>query len=146
MLYASRNDVKARGYLPDSDLADCSARQASAPHLFLGAFIPPSDPNERHTRQLVGFTCGTGTCSDHFTLQSMSEHDSSGRNVAIHSLVVSQAFKGHRLGQALLLELKRRLFEDDQYDRIVLACHEELRFWYARAGFTNDGPSDLKVC
>ena len=145
MLYASRNDVKARGYLPDL-YSDCSARQASAPHLFLGAFFQPSEPTERHARQLVGFTCGTATSSDHFTLQSMSEHDSSGRNVAIHSLVVSQAFKGHRLGQALLLELKRRLSEGDQYDRIVLACHEELRSWYARAGFTDNGPSDLKVC
>ena len=51
---------------------------------------------------LEGFICGTLTCGDTLTEESMSAHDPAGKTLCIHSVVVAEERRRLGLGSAML--------------------------------------------
>ena len=76
-------------------------RQAQAPELFLGAFLPE--------RELVGYICSTLSSASTLTHHSMETHEPGATTVCVHSVCVSSAHRGRGLGGALVREYLARL-------------------------------------
>ena len=141
------------GYPADeaASLETFAQRQFQAPDLFLGAFLPKdnttlSEDEKRQPdkRRLIGYVCATLATSEVLTHESMSEHDPSGKSVCIHSVCVDKSMRRKGVALALLNEYVIRLERSpENYDRILLIVHENLRTLYEKAGFVWLGKSEV---
>lgn len=115
-------------------------RQAIAPKLFLGAFLPP--------RILVGYANATLANTSTLTHESMSKHDPHGTSACIHAIAVVEDKRGKGIGTALMKEYVRRLRQDSEVgatalQHILLICHENLISFYERIGLVLQGKSSV---
>ncbi|KAI5117345.1 hypothetical protein M0805_006244 [Coniferiporia weirii] len=122
------------------------SRQAQAPELFFGAFLPPrSDDSSSfiHRRTLVGYTCATRAAGSTLTHASMSAHDPTGNAICIHAVGVAPALRRRGIARALLRAYVQRLraAPPPGCDAVLLLCHDELRSLYEQVGFEYAGPS-----
>ncbi|KAL0958846.1 hypothetical protein HGRIS_014165 [Hohenbuehelia grisea] len=138
--------IEEQGFPPD-EAASYEAfcyRQAQAPDLFLGAYLPKSS-NER---ELIGYICSTLAPTTSYTHESISTHVPGASSVCLHSICVRPDHQRQGVALALLNEYATRLEtarreHSAPYDRILLIAHEELCGLYEKAGFEKLGPSPV---
>ncbi|KAI9451854.1 acyl-CoA N-acyltransferase [Russula earlei] len=135
------HDLEAQGFTPDeaATLEKLRFRQANAPDLFLGAFIPQIDGK----RTLLGYIDGVLSSEATLTAASMSTHVPGARTVLIHGVCVTPEARGRGIASALLAEYQQRLVVVGQYDRAVLIAHEDKVAFYERVGFKSRGFSNI---
>ncbi|KAA1477795.1 acyl-CoA N-acyltransferase [Dentipellis sp. KUC8613] len=134
---------------PEDEAASLTAfrvRQAEAPDLFLGAFLPGTSPDTK--RKLIAYVNATLSRSPVLTHSSMSQHIAGGTSVCIHAVCVDRALLRRGIATALLKEYLRRLDAANapgavRYARALLIVHEELTPLYERIGFELVGRSEV---
>ncbi|KAG8700461.1 hypothetical protein FRC09_005948 [Ceratobasidium sp. 395] len=136
----SARELEADGY-PEDEAASLEAlryRQSVAPELFVGAYVPTPAP-----RTLIAFIVATLSPSPTLTHHSMQTHEPTPTpsSVCIHSVCVSKSYLRRGVAVKLLEEYIKRLEGMPNVARALLICKEELKPLYARAGFTEVGPS-----
>ncbi|KAG8951404.1 hypothetical protein FRC04_006175 [Tulasnella sp. 424] len=148
-------EIELAGFHPDEAASRESLeyRQAHAPDLFLGAYIPESPPsahtgNPLSTRKLIGYVVATISASDTVTEASMKEHipvAQGGKSVVIHSVCVHPDYQRRGIAIGLLREYLARLEKDGppQIGSVRLICHEEMLELYRKAGFELIGKSPV---
>ena len=92
---------------------------------------------------LQSFVCGTLTCSDTLTEESMSVHDPEGTTLCIHSVVVAEKLRRRGLGCAMLKAYVKQVSEHTSVRAILLMCKKPLIPFYADASFALVGQSDV---
>ncbi len=119
-------------------------RQAHAPELFLGAFLPGPNADGKG-RTLIGYVCATRSPDDTLTHESMETHVPGSPSICIHSVCVHPDHRRKRVGLDLLKEFVAQAelaaAEGAEYERILLITHDELRGFYEQAGFKPVGLS-----
>lgn len=98
------------------------------------------------SNELVGFINGTRSASTTLTHCAMAGHDIEGKNLCIHSVVVSPKWQRRGLGQAMLaryLAAEREQASTTGVVQVTLICKENLQQFYRNAGFSLVGPSDV---
>ncbi|KAL1944064.1 hypothetical protein VTO73DRAFT_3882 [Trametes versicolor] len=136
--------IEARGYPEDEagSLETFRYRQAHAPELFLGAFVPGPDGTGR---TLIGYVCATCSPDSELTPESMETHVPGSPSICIHSVCVDPAHRRKRVGLDLLKEFVAQAelaaAEGAGYERILLITHDELHDFYTQAGFEYVGLS-----
>ncbi|KAI0646274.1 acyl-CoA N-acyltransferase [Trametes meyenii] len=140
-------DIEVRGY-PEDEAASLESfrfRQSQAPELFLGAYVPAQD--RPRGRTLIGYVCATLSPDAVLTHASMATHIPGARSICIHSVCVDAAQRRRRIGLGLVREYVARAEragrEDGRYARILLIAHDNLRGFYAQAGFADLGRSEV---
>ncbi|KAI2504480.1 Phenazine biosynthesis-like protein [Fragilaria crotonensis] len=92
--------------------------------------------------EIVGFICAT-RCRV-FTEEAMATHDATGPLLAIHSVVVSEAYRRHGIGTAMIKNYIQTMESmPDGVDKIVLMAKQDLLGFYVKSGFSVLGPSDI---
>jgi len=114
-------------------------RQANAPDLFLGAFVPQTSGK----RGLLGYVDGVLSSEATLTSESMSTHVPGACTVLIHGVCVSSDSRRRGIASALLAEYQRRLAATGSYERALLIAHEEKVAFYERVGFKSRGLSSI---
>ncbi|CAE6427849.1 unnamed protein product [Rhizoctonia solani] len=132
------HELEKAGY-PADEAASLDAlryRQSVAPDFFLGAYLPTP-------RALVGFIVATLSPSPTLTHHSMETHEPEPKpsSVCIHSVCVGSAHQRRGIALKLLQEYLKRLEQMPDVARVLLICKAHLKPLYARAGFTEVGPS-----
>ncbi|KAH9960625.1 acyl-CoA N-acyltransferase [Russula dissimulans] len=117
----------------------CSFRQANAPDLFLGAFVPQIGGK----RALLGYVDGVLSSETTLTSNSMSTHVPGARTVLVHGVCVTPDARRRGIASALLAEYQRRLATAGSYDRALLIAHEDKLAFYERMGFKSRGLSSI---
>ncbi|CAE6487995.1 unnamed protein product [Rhizoctonia solani] len=135
-------ELEVAGY-PADEAASRDAlryRQSVAPKYFLGAYLPTCVTTPR---SLIGFIVATLSPSPTLTHHSMETHEPEPKpsSVCIHSVCVSSAYRGRGVALKLLQEYLERLEKMPDVSRVLLICKTHLKPLYARAGFTEVGPS-----
>jgi len=92
---------------------------------------------------LIAFVCGTLTCGSTLTEESMSVHEPEGTTLCIHSVVVAEERRRLGLGTAMLKAYVKQVADHTPVRTILLMCKEPLIPFYADAGFTLVGQSDV---
>jgi GNAT superfamily N-acetyltransferase len=116
-----------------------SFRQANAPDLFLGAFVPQTGGK----RDLFGYIDGVLSSEVTLTYESMSTHVPGARTVLIHGVCVSPDARRRGIASALLAEYQRRLVAAGSHERALLIAHEDNVAFYERVGFRSHGLSSI---
>ena len=141
-------------------------RQEFAGDYFLLCTTTPSSSSSSSSssdERILGFVCAT-RCGE-FTEESMSEHDPTGRFLAVHSVVIEEAHRRKGLATKLvnryvetILDAEEQLHQshppDDETDggsppppppieSIVLIAKEHLLGFYVRCGFRVNRPSPI---
>jgi len=116
-----------------------SFRQANAPDLFLGAFVPQTGGK----RALLGYVDGVLSSEDTLTSESMSTHVPGARTVLVHGVCVTSDARRRGIASALLAEYQRRLAAAGSYERALLIAHEDKVAFYERVGFKSRGQSNI---
>jgi guanine nucleotide exchange factor len=116
-----------------------SFRQANAPDLFLGAFVPQTGGK----RDLLGYIDGVLSSETALTFESMSTHVPGAGTVLIHGVCVSPNARKRGIASALLAEYQRRLAAAGSYERALLIAHEDKVALYERVGFKSRGLSSI---
>jgi guanine nucleotide exchange factor len=114
-----------------------SFRQANAPELFLGAFVPQTGG-----RELLGYMDGVLSSEATLTSESMSTHIPGARTVLIHGVCVSDDVRRRGIATALIAEYQRRL-AGGPYERALLIAHKDKAAFYERIGFKSRGLSAI---
>jgi len=132
-----------RSVFPEDEAASLETfkyRQASAPHLFLGAYAANED------NKLIGYICSTSSDSETLTHASMTNHLPEGKSVCIHAVCVHPDYQRKGIGLGMLQEYLRRFeqaTEEKKYERVLLLSHEDMIPFYTKAGFDLVGKSDV---
>lgn len=166
------HEIEAASY-PADDAASLEAltyRQEHAPEYFQLCTVAASaegggghgDEEEEETAGaaasiIVGFVCGT-RCND-FTEESMAtQHDPHGRLLAIHSVVVDDAYRGRGVATAMLQHYVETIVQSQQQQQqqseeeeartpsiqsIVLLAKKNLLSFYVNCGFQVNRPSPI---
>jgi len=128
-------------------------RQKNAGDYFLVCCASNEDDK---SEKLLGFVCGT-RCQE-FTEESMSEHDPSGGLLAIHSVVIEEAYRRKGLATKLMnryidmvRDQERAAFSESStattiappLTSIVLIAKQHLLGFYVRCGFAVNRPSPI---
>ena len=99
------------------------------------------DTNNHHDKDdveeeiLVGYICST-RCWE-FTHESLCTHDTSGPLLAIHSIVVSEKYRGQGIARAMLQDYITAISaRNDGIEKLVLMAKKELLGFYVQCGFT----------
>ncbi|KAI0635145.1 hypothetical protein C8Q77DRAFT_1277872 [Trametes polyzona] len=140
--------IEARSYPEDEagSLETFRYRQAQAPELFLGAFIP-APGGQGNGRTLIGYVCATLSPDSTLTHDSMSTHVPGSGSICIHSVCVDAAHRRRHVGLDLVREFVARAERAARdgtaphLERVLLIAHEELQGFYAKAGFELVGRS-----
>ena len=85
---------------------------------------------------LIGFVCAT-RCTK-FTHESMSVHDPSGALLAIHSVVVAEAYRRNGIATRMLKNYIQNILQERKNSRptkIVLLAKAHLLTFYVQCGF-----------
>ncbi|KAH9991977.1 Mss4-like protein [Russula compacta] len=105
-------------------------RQANAPDLFLGAFVPQTSGK----RALLGYVDGVLSSEATLTSESMSTHIPGARTVLIHGVCVAP-------------DARRRVpmspGNPGSYERVLLIVHEDKLAFYEHVGFKSRGLSSI---
>ena len=132
-------ELEAAGY-PSDEAASTESltfRQANAPDYFLVA--------TKNDDEIVGFVCGTLTASSDLTHESMSEHESAGTLLCIHSVCVDEAYRRKKIAtRALKAYLTCVSQINSQITEVRLICKEKLIPLYEGAGFRLLGASSIQ--
>ncbi|KAF9355591.1 hypothetical protein BGX26_006368 [Mortierella sp. AD094] len=165
--------IEAAEYLESEagSLGNFIARQAAAPHLFLGCYAhapigaggQEQDAPVRAREEggvLVGYIVSTQSSEDHLTHASMSLHDPKGRSVCIHSVCVAGAYQRRGIASEMLKEYLKHLHSINadiatgslageptlppRLERVLLITHKERIGLYSGAGFELVGPSEVE--
>ncbi|CUA78035.1 hypothetical protein RSOLAG22IIIB_13003 [Rhizoctonia solani] len=136
------HEFETAGY-PADEAASLDAlryRQSVAPDFFLGAYVPTCVPTHRG---LIGFVVATLSPSPTLTHHSMETHEPEPKpsSVCIHSVCIGSAYRRQGIALKLLQEYLKRLEQMPDVARVLLICKAHLKPLYARAGFTEVGPS-----
>ena len=92
--------------------------------------------------EIVGFICAT-RCRV-FTDEAMATHDATGPLLAIHSVVVSEPYRRHGIGTALIQNYMQTMESmSDGVDKVVLMAKQDLLGFYVKCGFSVLRPSDI---
>jgi predicted PhzF superfamily epimerase YddE/YHI9/ribosomal protein S18 acetylase RimI-like enzyme len=84
--------------------------------------------------QVIGYICSTRTTA--FTAQSMSQHDSAGPILAMHSVAVQEPYRRKGIATSMLADyLKAMEAMDDGIECIQLLAKESLLGFYVKCGF-----------
>lgn len=73
----------------------------------------------------------------------MSNHESDGTSICIHSVAVKKSFQHRGIALTLLKEYVERLRDGTDAERILLITHDELKGLYSKAGFELVGKSEV---
>lgn len=82
---------------------------------------------------VIGFICST-KCHT-FTHESMSVHDSSGRLLAIHSVVVAEPYRRQGIATRMLKDYIVTISQDTSVEKMLLLAKENLLPFYLKCGF-----------
>lgn len=149
-------------------------RQANAPHLFLGAYIPSPPPkvagplsvgHYSTPRRIIGFI--NGTASSSLSARALAVHTVSNEEegaeawmVCLASIVVEEQYRRKGVGLRMLEEYhmrlrraeegrgdqKRGLLEQPKgYECVGVLTHEETIKFFLKAGFKVQGVSHVRV-
>ena len=129
--------LEVAGYPEDeaATLESLTFRQANAPGYFLVACSG---------RTVVGFVCGTSTCADSLTHDSMSLHEPEGTTLCVHSVCVEGSQRRRKVGTRMLaayLQYVRACSPSSKEVRLI--CKKHLTGFYEQGGFTLIGPSNV---
>ena len=92
---------------------------------------------------LNAFVCGTLTCGETLTEESMSVHEPAGTTLCIHSVVVAEEQRRLGLGTAMLKAYVKQVANHTPVRTILLMCKKPLIPFYSDAGFTLVCQSDV---
>jgi ribosomal protein S18 acetylase RimI-like enzyme len=109
-------------------------RLEKAPELFMGAF--------NSNNELIGFICSTATHSSTLTHETMSQHESGGGTVCIHSVVVDNRYRRKGIGSRMLEEYLKLPFVKS-INQLCLLSKQHLISFYQNAGFELLGESSV---
>ncbi|KAL4425741.1 hypothetical protein ABPG75_009757 [Micractinium tetrahymenae] len=137
--------LEAAGYPPDEaasrERLEYRLKHAGAQFL---AAVCPAAAAEDGRLEVIGFVCGTLSCADKLTEESMGAHEPEGDLLAIHSVCVDAA---HRRGGVASRLLRAYLSyvqgTTPGLREVRLICKERLIPLYAGVGFQMVGPSDV---
>ena len=84
---------------------------------------------------LIGFI--NGTCNSFSTIHhdSMTSHDSHGRNLVLHSVTVGNMYRRSGVGSAALIDYINEIRKENRVDNILLLCKAHLISFYLKCGF-----------
>ncbi|EPX74851.1 polyamine N-acetyltransferase [Schizosaccharomyces octosporus yFS286] len=144
-----KSEIKQVAHLEDlcfpenerASLKTITDRVSQASELQLGLFAPT-----KHTTTLIGHLMATRTSSESVTVDSMSKHEPTGNNVAIHSLSIHPAHRSRGYAKQLIKELQFRCEKTvSPKPRIItLLAHKPLIHLYEETGFKLMGESACK--
>ncbi|GFR49520.1 hypothetical protein Agub_g11563, partial [Astrephomene gubernaculifera] len=93
---------------------------------------------------VVGYVCGTCTCSGRLTHDSMATHEPDGTLLCIHSVVVEEGLRRRGLATRMLRAYAAYVQASTPHLRgIRLICKQDLIPLYDKAGFALLGRSDV---
>ncbi|PWN23021.1 hypothetical protein BCV69DRAFT_256039 [Microstroma glucosiphilum] len=149
-------------------------RQANAPHLFLGAYIPTPPPkvagplsvgHYSTPRRIIGFI--NGTASSSLSARALAVHTVSNEEdgaeawmVCLASIVVDEQYRRKGVGLRMLEEYHMRLRRAEEgrgdqkrgqleqpkgYECVGILTHEETIKFFLKAGFKVQGVSHVRV-
>ncbi|OQR88731.1 ubiquitin-specific protease [Thraustotheca clavata] len=123
------HDIEVASYPHDeaASLQQIQSRIQQANDYFLGVY----DDNN----QLLGFVNGTLTAKRDLEEETMSCHDPNGKYLCIHSVVVSQAYRGQGIAKKLLKAYVARVIDKGVVSAIVLIAKPYLVHFYISCGF-----------
>ena len=129
-------------------------RQKYAGDYFLLCTETGESDSNSESDTILGFVCAT-RCQE-FTEESMSElHDPSGPLLAIHSVVIDEAYRRRGLATMLLNQYVQTVLEQEKVqleesspqsppvESIVLISKQHLLGFYVRCGFSVNRPSPI---
>jgi len=93
--------------------------------------------------EIVGFICGTLSETQQLVEETMSEHNSGGKYLCIHSVVVAEKFRRKKIGVQMMQQYLQFISSQSQLLQIILICHEYLIKFYASSGFKRIGKSSI---
>lgn len=98
--------------------------------------------NDAEDEIIVGYICST-RCWE-FTHDSLSTHDTSGPLLAIHSVVVSEKYRGQGIAMAMLKYYITAIAAmKDGIEKLVLMAKKDLLGFYVQCGFKVTRVSDI---
>ena len=123
--------------------ASCSLNAAS--NLFMVAVASGNVGSSQHEGDtLVGYTCGTLTAAETLTHESMSQHDSQGQTLCIHSVCVASESQRQGIARRMLKAYLQYVQQTcPQIQSAQLICKKVLIPLYTSAGFSLVGPSPV---
>ena len=130
-------ELEQAGYPEDeaATLDGLKFRQANAPLHFLVAC---------NGEKIIGFVCGTSTCAESLTHDSMSVHEPEGTTLCIHSVCVDELQRRKKVGTKMLSAyLKYTQASSPSTKEARLICKKHLIGFYEQGGFTLIGPSSV---
>lgn len=139
------DELEAAGYPPDEAASHerLAFRIEHAAGLFLVAVQAAAGPLGGD--ELVGFVCGTATCADHLTQESMGRHEPEGALLCIHSVCVATGARRRRVATRLLHAYLAYVRQTSpQLAEARLLCKEALVPLYAGVGFVMVGLSSVE--
>ncbi|ODQ63610.1 acyl-CoA N-acyltransferase [Nadsonia fulvescens var. elongata DSM 6958] len=71
-------------------------------------------------------------------------HAEAGRTICLHSLAITQEYRGKNIASILLKECLERFATQSMADRVALLSKDDLVPFYARLGFVDNGLSESK--
>mmetsp|Transcript_11329 Transcript_11329/g.42469 ORF Transcript_11329/g.42469 Transcript_11329/m.42469 type:complete len:182 (-) Transcript_11329:1223-1768(-) len=122
-------------------------RLTKAPSYFMSWWGNDHDSSSHSKNRLIGFICGTKHGDSLVTHHSMSEHQPDAKVLHIHSVVVHPDCRRQGLATAFLKEYIQRMREQssqNEVNRIVLMCKDNLIGFYKDAGFVLKGESECE--
>jgi GNAT superfamily N-acetyltransferase/uncharacterized protein YciI len=155
-------EIESASYPADeaASLKSLLYRQEHASAYFQLCTIPKTagvDDGDRSSSIIIGFVCGT-RCDD-FTEDSMSSHNEDGRLLAIHSVVVDEAYRRRGVATAMLRRYVDTVIERDQQplgderhperarapliQSMMLLAKKNLLSFYVNCGFQVNRPSPI---
>jgi predicted PhzF superfamily epimerase YddE/YHI9/GNAT superfamily N-acetyltransferase len=106
------------------------------------------DGEQVENEVIVGYVCST-RCRE-FGHDSMTTHDTSGPLLAVHSVVVSEPYRGQGIAMAMLRDYISAISEmndsdttGDSIDKLVLIAKANLLSFYVQCGFAVTGVSHI---
>ena len=92
--------------------------------------------------EIVGFICATRCRA--FTDEAMATHDATAPLLAIHSVVVSEPYRRHGIGTAMIENYMQTMESmSDGVDKFVLMAKQDLLGFYVKSGFSVLRLSDI---
>jgi len=148
-------EIESASYPSDeaAPLASLTNRQIHAGMYFI--LCTTTNATEKQEQEtIIGFVCGT-RCTE-FSEQSMSEHNPSGKLLAIHSIVVEERYRRKGIASKMTKQYIRNIIarekENDTeqqqsisqpVESIVLIAKQHLLGFYVRCGFCVNRPSSI---
>lgn len=123
--------LEAASFPPDEAASlDAIRARITEAHDFFWTFHRTSAPEA-----LVGFVNGTCITTNKIHHESMSQHESSGRTLVIHSVTISSAERRKGLGSLMLRKYIEKMTANTHVDKVLLLSKSDMLTFYVNCGF-----------